>query len=302
MFSHPTEKGPKKARKASVGRTRAPTQKFAQGDLMALGRSVLQRKRNVQDAIAQLSAAKPAVAGWLSVPDVKTPTVSSEMVKALNEAYTSELKMAKGVLASMYGDRPVPFRMSLAVDFSSTITSGVVQTPMDVKVASAGEFTYLLELFDEYRFEKGRYEFFVITPTPTAVLATSSLTNSSMFAIGFDPADATSPPSISAVTQLQQHKLLAPRMMPTPTVGTYVGVFGRNDNEPFVFEWRVAHPDAMVTGNGGVVAPGMWKATAGNTGTFPDGTIKVLYQSGETTAKVSVSGQAFYDILLRSRT
>ena len=275
--------------------------KMSGHEVLAMAKSLSKRLAMFASASAAATQAPAPPKGWALVPDSKAAVVSPGMADALNDAYLSELKVAKGILASMYGTKAVPFRLPVLFDFSSTVTTGIVSAGAMINVATAGEFASLALLFDEYRMLRGKYRFAILTPTNTIVLATSSLTDPAMFSIGFDPADGTDATAVTDVVALQYHMQVAPRIVATPTVGTYVGVYGRQDNQPFELEWRYA-TNAAVTGNGGVVAPGMWKSTQGNVANFPDGYIKPYYASGETTVRKAVVGTMYWDVEFRCRT
>jgi len=238
--------------------------------------------------------------GTGKMPDTKSAEVVPEMTLEM-KALMGQLQFVKSTLASEYGTKPVPFRLPVTANFLTAATTGVVNSVLAIDMSTSPEFTYLAQLFDEYRFRSGVFEYAVITPTQTVVLATSSLTTECLCAIGFDPADAVPATNTRDVVQLEYHKQLAPRMVATPTVGTYVGVFGTQNNELFRFHWAYGDT-AAITGSGGVVAPGMWKSTQGNVTTFPDGQIKAYYQSGETTAKNCIVGTMYWDTLFRCRT
>jgi len=239
------------------------------------------------------AAAKQGAQGWFA--DSKQP-VEDHFVefKALAAA-------SRSALASAYGNTPVKFILPVGWLSTTTVTTGLMDTPFPLAISASTEFTALAALFDEYRFRGGRLEFTVVTPTSTVVLGTSSLTANAPFTIGFDPSDATAPTAAIDLLQLQYHKQIFPRMIATPTVGTYVGVYGTQDNTPYKFHWKIP-ADAPLTGNGGAVGPGMWKATAGNVANFPDGTIKVIYQTGESTVKTGLIGTFYWDVEFRART
>ena len=193
------------------------------------------------------------------------------------------------------------FRLPFSRTFSTTVTSGVVNTPAPIDVSAFSEWASLAALFDEYRVRRGRYEFYCVHPTQAVALTASSLTGDSLLTVAYDPSDATAAASSNELTQLEYHKQVFPRMSSTSTGGTYVGLFGKVNNEPYVLHWSYLD-SAAITGNGGVVAPGAWKATAGNVNTFPDGTIKPYFLSAETSVKVSIIGTMFLDIEFRNRT
>jgi hypothetical protein len=275
---------------------KSPKVALTQHAVLLMARSVAKRRVAFEGAV---SAAKPLPPrGWAMVTDEKSPA-PNDYVASLCELYKAELSTAKAALASCYGTKPVKFMCTGFKFFQSTVTTGLVSTPNIILLTDLLEYASLIELFDEYRFVSAKYRFHVPCPTPTLVLATSTF--DPQLVIGFDPADATALTSVALGTQLQYHKLIGARTIATPATGTYVGVFGRADNEPYELEWHYRNDEA-VTGNGGVVAPGMWKSTQGNINTFPDGTLKPFYLSGETTVKVCVTGILYAMVEFRART
>jgi hypothetical protein len=212
----------------------------------------------------------------------------------------AQIQLVRAALASEYGTKPVPFMLTDDLGFSSTVTTGIVNTPAKLLVTDFDEFSTLALLFDEYKYHEGTYRFMVITPTNTAILGTSTLTTGAMLAIGFDPSDNTALTSTQTVCQLQYHELLSPRMLDAFSVGQYAGVYGREDCRPFTLHWSIKGD--YLTGDGGATGPGMWKSTQGNVSSFPDGNIKTYYASGETTAKLSITGIVFGRVLFRCRT
>jgi len=182
--------------------------------------------------------------------------------------------------------------------FPATVTTGVVNSVLNVDVSASPEWTSIQALFDEYKFESGKYKYTVVAPTNTVVLATSTLTNSACFAIGFDPSDSTAGTDVRDIVQLAQHQQKFPRMVATPTIGTYVGVYGTQDNIGMEFRWNLSKVALTINTSG--VGSGTWKATG--LGSFSDGYVKTYYQSGFTTAINAVFGTAYYKIEVRSRT
>jgi hypothetical protein len=258
------------------------------------------RKIALDGVLAANTAAAPPK-GWSFLGDSKSAPSGPDVVKLMQEAYDSELKMVRSVLGGMMGSKPIPFMLPVLIQFSTTVTTGVVNAVYSIVVTDSTEWTSLAALFDEYRFVSGRYDFVIITPTVTAILGTSALSTGSNASIGYDPTDATSATSPNNILQLEQHKQWFPRIVPTATAGTYVGVYGSQNNRPFSFSWKTGQ-FAELTGNGGAVGPGMWKSTAGNVSTFPDGAIKPYYASGETTVKECYQGTMYWDVHFRSRT
>jgi hypothetical protein len=232
--------------------------------------------------------------GWFGASDVKSATPPDPFSEFKALASTS-----KETLSSMFGSRAIPFSLPVTTAFASTVTTGILNANLPMDVTSSPEFASLAALFDEYRFVGGRIKYSIVAPTSTVVLGTSSLTVNAMFGIGFDGADNTAPTDIKDIAQLEYHQLHAPRMVSTPTVGTYVGVYGADsDNHPYRFDWKV---EPLYTGNGGAVGPGMWKSTQGNVTNFPDGSLKTYYQTGATIAVNAMVGVMYWNVHFRCR-
>lgn len=246
-------------------------------------------------AAANVAPSQPA--GWFGgTPDLKTPIVSDPYAEFKALAATS-----RAAVQSMLGMKAIRFRLPVTNSMSCAVTTGLVSATLALDISLSPEFASLAALFDEYRFEGGRFDFNIICPTPTIVLGTSAITGASLAAIGYDPADATAATNVRDILQLEQHVQHFARIVPTATAGTFVGVYGTQDNGPLRLSWKCARL-ATVSGNGGAVAPGMWKSTQGNVSNFPDGTIKPFYLSGETTAKACFEGTMYWDVHFRSRT
>jgi hypothetical protein len=272
-------------------------------DILAVCRSL-----NLRRVMVERSAAVPVpppikAAGWTMVPDVKTPSDKSnaEIIAALTNALQAETKAARGALASCYGHRPVPFVLPVKVSLSTTGAAGVLNATSSIDITTSAEFASLAVLFDEYRFVAGDYRFAVVIPTPQFNGATTSITYESCFAIGFDPSDATAATSTIDIAQLEHHTQLFPRIEIGITAATIQGFFGKQDNSSFNLKWRYSDATAL-TGNGGVVGPGMWKSTQGNVTNFPDGTVKAYYQSSATAVIVAVTGTMYWHVEFRNRT
>jgi len=261
----------------------------APGIAHVLYRQLVQCHRRCTAKDAELKTAQKK--GWFSDDKSSPPDPFTEF-KAL--AATS-----KETLSSMFGERAIPFSLPVTTAFASTVTTGILNANLPMDVTSSPEFASLAALFDEYRFVGGRIEYSIVAPTSTVVLGTSSVTVNAMFGIGFDAADNTAPSDIKDIAQLEYHQLHAPRIVSTPTVGTYVGVYGADsDNRPYRFDWKV---QPLYTGNGGAVGPGMWKSTQGNVTNFPDGSLKTYYQTGATTAVNAMVGVMYWNVHFRCR-
>jgi hypothetical protein len=301
LFRHPVMKRVQPKQQLKQGPSQPLRQKMSNHAKLSMLRNLGKRREALEKATASL---KPAAApqGWALVPDTKaTVLVAPDTVALMKEAYEAEVKMVRGVLASAYGSKPVDFVLPVTTTFASTVTTGVVSTPLPIVITDSPEFTSLAALFDEYRFVSGRYDYVILTPTPTVVIATSSLTVNSNAVIGFDPSDNTTPTDVRDVLQLEYHLQKYPRMIATPTLGTYVGVYGDVENRPYRFNWSYKD-DAAFTGNGGAVGPGQWKSTAGNVSSFPDGSLKPYYLTGESTAKTTFTGVMYWTVHFRNRT
>jgi len=303
-FGHPAPHAvPQK--KHSLPKTLKP--KLTRHAIMGMGRS-LHAKKKMLDAALLLVKSPPAEKGWvMPSPDVKMAAPSPEYMKMLQDSYTGELKLARGALASVYGNKPVPFVIPIQSSFTCTTATGLLNATSDILFADSSECTTALAiLFDEYRVSHGRYEFAIFTPTSSITVGTSSLTAVANASIGFDPADETKATATTDITALEYHKVWYPRTtVSSATSGSsathYVGLYGKSTNDPFVFHWNY-RDIAAFSGDGGAVGPGQWKATTGNTGTFPDGTLKTYYQTGETTAQITYAGTQYRTLLFRNRT
>lgn len=271
--------------------------------IIKMGRALVRRKQALDTlrALALKAEAPPAPKGFVMVPDTKSAFPTPDSLASMQELYDSELKVARATLASVYGTKPVSFKLPVTTTLSTVITTGLASTPLPILITDSPEFTSLAALFDEYRFTRGEFLYTMNVPTPTIVLGTSSISGASHAAIGFDASDATAATNVRDILQLQYHSQQFPRIVPTPTAGTYVGVYGKQDNSPYVLKWSYAHTDT-VTGNGGVVAPGMWKSTQGNVSTYPDGSLKPFYVTGETTVKPAFEGVQYWFVEFRCRT
>lgn len=280
---------------------KGPRNFLTQHHVKVLARKVHSCHKALQAAL--VVASPPPPAGWalIAKPDVKQPAVDGEMVKMYKQAFETELKIARDALASAFGSKPVRFVLPVTTSISTTTITGVVSatTPQDITLSP--EFASLALLFDEYKFEKGKLEFTIWTPTPTIVLATSTITEASMFAIGWDPSDSTVATNLRDILQLEYHRLITPTIRPTATAGTFVGTFGRESGSLYELSWDYKDTAAL-TGNGGVVGPGMWKSTQGNVTNFPDGSLKPYYISGETTSKTCLVGVQYWTVAFRTRT
>lgn len=266
--------------------------------VLALASSVLGRKKALDAALVPVAAPK----GWSLVPDVKTAPATPD-VKMAQALYEAELKMAKSVLASAYGDKPVPFKLPVTFAFSCA-AGGICASTNNIDISQSPEFASLATLFDEYKFVRGEAHYTIMCPGPfQSLTATGAGSTQALPVLAFDPADATAATNTRDLLQLQHHLQCYPQYHPASITGSTTGsiaLFGRSDNKPYVLKWEYAHSDA-ITGNGGVVAPGQWKVTAGNVSTFPDGTIKAYYETGSTVANPCFVGVYFWSVLFRCR-
>jgi hypothetical protein len=288
--------------------------KLTADSIKLMARSVGSRKLALTKAMesAALGKTPEPPKGWSLIPasaDVKQPSVSADVLKMFQEAYDNELKMARGAIQSAYGTKAVKFKLptgDATITGSAVITTGLVTTVVSVLASDATEFSTLALLFDEYRIRRGSYHYFIAMPTQpinTASAVGSSVLADCMFAIAFDPADATALTTLNSAMQMAQHQVRGPRFQEANTGGgtLYVGAFGNQENTPFVFTWH--YPDvAEITGSGGVVAPGYWKACQGNVSTFIEGSLKFHYRSGSAVAQSAVFGVGVYELEFRSRT
>jgi len=246
--------------------------------------------------MAKVAAVGKLSAGWFSVGK---DTKLEDPAIALSAELKDFTAFARGAIGQNLGLKPIAMVLPVTTTFAATVTTGIVNSILNVAVSDSPEWTSIQALFDEYKFHKGVFRYDVIAPTNTIVLGTSSIGTSAACGIGYDPADNTAATDIRDILQLSQHKQLFPRIIATPTVGTYVGVFGRNDCEPNVFKFKVEDV-AIVTNSGGTGAVGMWKST--QLASFTDGYLKPYYLSGHSTAVNAIIGTLYYHVSLRSRT
>jgi len=233
-------------------------------------------------------------AGWIKLPSATDVKVDS----ALEAELKSFTAFARQAIQSGIGMKAVHLVLPVTTSFQATVTTGTVNPILNVDVSQSPEWASIQALFDEYRFQDGVYKFVIVAPTQTVVLATSTIINNANFAIGFDPSDSSATTDVRDVVQLAQHVQKFPRMVQTPTIGTFVGVYGTADNEAMTFRWKLS-PVALVINTSGSSA-GTWKATG--LGSFTDGFIKMYYRSGFTTALEAVNGTMYYHVEVRSRT
>jgi len=250
-------------------------------------------------ALSKAPKSSSGSGGWtLLGTDTKAEDPAAGALQELKE-FTA---FARGAITESMGGKSVPLTLPLTLNFSAP-TAGLVASVLSVAVSDSPEWASCAALFDEYRFLSGVMNYAVVAPTSTVVLGTSTLTNNANLATGYDPADATVPTDVRDICQLEQHVQLFPRIVPTNTTGTYVGVYGRQDNKPHVMKFDVTRYGLTTSSNTGTgtLSVGAWKAT--NLSPLGDGSIKMYYQSGQTaSAVVVVTGVLYYHILLRSRT
>lgn len=246
-----------------------------------------------------LGAALVQKPGWFGVAadakDVKQPVEDPYL------EFKQLVAASRQVLASAFGSKPVEWVLPVTMDLNCTVVTGLCDRTLDIIISSAPEFAALSGLFDEYRMVRGKLNFSVTQPTSTVVTGTSGIGVSSTACIGWDPSDAVAATNSRDILQLQHHKQLFPRLVPTGTASTHVGEYGNVDNQPYVLHWDYKDCQA-VTGNGGVVGPGMWKSTQGNVFNYPDGTLKTYYQTGTTAAVTTFTGCMYWTVQFRTRT
>ncbi len=234
---------------------------------------------------------------------VSKPTDSKLDLSAIDSAIAAQqqlMTVAKQALASLYGKKPVPFIIPVSVDMQNTGTTAVLSAPFTIDVTQTAEWSALSALFDEYRFVKGHYDYYVSAPTLATVVGTSSVAATSMFAIGYDPVSSTASTNTRNVCELMQHQLLAPTVRPTSVAGTYIGVYnGGPQNQPKRFEFNTQAVAAMNSSSGANIYPGQWKSTAV---AVADGYLKPYYVNGNAaSAAIAATGMLYYHVELRSR-
>jgi hypothetical protein len=259
--------------------------------------AALKHMTTLNSRIAKIRGDSKSSSGWTFV----SKDTKDDPAVVLAGELKDFTEFARSSLRGMLGMKAIPLVLPVTQDIS-TDASGVVTVAFAVAVTQSPEWASVAALFDEYRFVKGRTDFTVIAPTNTVVLGTSTLTNNANFAIGYDPADQTAPTNVRDIVQLEQHLQLFPRMSATQTVGTYVGLFGKQDNTPYSLHYDVKDTALVTTAVTGVGtgSAGMWKATS--ISPLGDGNIKAYYTSGFSTALVAVIGTSYYHVLVRSRT
>lgn len=231
------------------------------------------------------------------VKDSKTALVSLKDEGELK----LQVAMARSAISSAYGVEPVGFHLPVSTTFTATVTTGVTNTSLTLRISDSVEYASLAALFDEFRMTGGQFDYDIVLPTPTIVLGTSSLSYDTLAAMGYDPSDNTAPSTARAVCELGQHKQLFPRISATPTVGTYVGLYGKVDSSPYVFKWSTAKVAQVVDSLGNVTNVGGWKGASTSPVPQSDGFLKVYYQSGATTAVTSIVGTVYFHTEFRSR-
>lgn len=237
---------------------------------------------------SKLRANAPSKGDWV---DVATDVKSS--------AGMDELAMARSALASVYGSRPVPFRLCFSLTF--TTVGGVLSTGGTILISSAPEFASLQALFDEWRPENGHLDF---TAQYSAVPVLTG-TNCAL-AIGFDPMDGTLPTTVREVAELKQHQLYRPVMEIGPT-GTVVSTSFRTAGDATMlrFPYTMRGVDAESSTAAGLVeVTNGWRATksTGGQANLLIGYIKSYAESASPAAGVALAGIFYHNIKLRSRT
>jgi len=242
-------------------------------------------------ALMKTRTAAATKAGWFGV-DSKGGDLNPLKDDAV---MVSEIKMARSALQSSLGLKAVKMRLPLLISMSCTVTTGVLSQVNNVDINNCTEFGAIAGLFDEYRVLGGVVEFLIATPTVTFTVGTSSLGANSLFVMAYDPVESNALASTESGTQVAQHKLFAPRTIATTVASQYVGVWGKQDGEPYRFKFNTGKVKVVTDG----AFAGQWKGTSAP---LPDGYLKPYFQTGDTTARVTVIGVCYLDIEVRSRT
>jgi hypothetical protein len=228
---------------------------------------------------------------WTSVStDCKTASVG---------LLSEELATARSALASVYGKRAVPFRITLSQTF--TTTAGVLNGPYPMLISAAPEFATLALLFDEWRPENGHYDF---TPQYSAIAVLSG--NACALVLAFDPADGAVLNSVREGAELQQHCLYRPVLDVGPT-GTVVTTSFRTKGGDSMLRFPYTLRDVgleSIAAAGTVEILNGWRPTkaTGATTNALIGYTKIYAECASPLNGVAVAGVWYHNMLLRSRT
>jgi len=165
--------------------------------------------------------------------------------------------------------------------------SGVVASGIPCEPSTITEFSSAAQLFDEFRVVSGHYTFRV------AGGAVNSGTNLlTLGAIAYDPTDGTSPASVVAVCQLDNHKLFG-----KPSLSGGATLINPAD-KTHTISFRVPAGSLTSVATPVTVGTSNWQPTAGTP--QPYGWMKV-YTDNMGATSTALSGIMCYDVEFRLR-
>lgn len=293
------------SRSQSRGRTRFAFQNNGKRSGHAINNFVKGHVKKMIPVVQAINQKRKAMdimkAGYFDVKgmkDVKSvdPGDMLQMSKEI-ELLENELKLANTALKQGLGDRPIRMRISTSFVITTTVTSGVTNT---VNINASGnasldpskctEWSALAGLFDEYKCLGGECQFLYHNEVDANVAVVSD----NLPVIGYD-VDQNTPSSALALTQLSQHRVLAP---PVYNYGGAAGATAPAGGTKHSFGWHVPRGTALY-GSANTLAPGTeWVATAG---VVAAGYI-VFYHLGKFVTAVNTgAGFIYFDLEFRCR-
>jgi len=232
-------------------------------------------------------------------------------------ANSAQLKLIRSNLASMYGTKPVPFRLpiSFGVTADAKQASGpcsglaYISTFLQVSPKDAVEWPDMMALFDEYRVKRVHFTFqnFALSPEVQPTTGSNALLPDYTLTIGYDPSDGTPPSGARNVCELEQHRqygtIIADNRV--SSFSTKVACINYDVSRPLSFEAKIPAGVAISPESGSVtLGEGFWLPTATSISSpVINGYLKFYQQTGMTVVPAHcLAGVLYMDIEVRCRT
>lgn len=192
----------------------------------------------------------------------------------------------------------VPYSISMSAAATGLCNSTLSVTPD----SNTSEWGSLANLYDEYRVTGGEFDFFVFAQPPATTAA--GLSSDNMFAMVYDPVDATALVSVRNAMEYKHVHLWCPSMLAAGATNSLTATYGyRSDNGvPYKFRWTCTGDSALAIAAGAInYAPGKWKSILAAGSNSPDGNIKV-YSAFATAAAAYTALSGVMRVFMEFRT
>lgn len=238
--------------------------------------------RSLLPQCRKLAAQREAVMKDKEIFDKKYVSVDvkgqpADPFKSQLEELEQTRQLLRKTAMSLLGTGHVRVPLLQSLNFAATVTTGIVNTPYNIKASDFLDFSSFAVLFDEYKFTHGDYEYTISYPGATSVTVPSNTTQH-LGAMSYSSL-SSSPSNALQLLDDAQAKVIVPPF----TGSTAAPNVWRGQTEKFHYNILPGLvDDATQTG------AGSWELTTNANAVF--GYIRPYMVSAQTSAILIISG------------